>query len=377
MESTTTAGYALLARSLGADDRLGIIEALARVAPDPDLVPTLRRHHLIPILWTSVPETELRARFPAAAFAHCEAAMRRRRLEPAESLRLLDEVQRALAGAGIECMLLKGAYFAHRLYPAPERRAQHDVDVLVRRRMLAQAGARLAAIGFTTRWRDLHSVTWQRAAMQVDVHACFRNVPVYRLDEERIWRERNAWTIDGVAFTTPSDEDTLVLLALSLFQDLGLGSAKLKQLLDLYLLAAAIDAAFDWPRFLMRRRAEGTLPIVVNVLDLMMRLFDASGALPALACALAACADVAIAAHTDEALALLGADRGAVACKAWFFRVYPGSLARYWLWLLPRKIPAYLRGGAPVRGASAMRPGLDTLRLLLDVRRRRRVPAGS
>ena len=171
-----------------------------------------------------------------------------------------------------------------------------------------------------------------------------------------------------MTFTTPSDEDTLVLLALSLFQDLGLGTAKLKQLVDVLLLAAAIDARFDWPRFFTRRAADGTLAIAVNVLDLVLRVFDAATLLPALAAALAAHHGALVATDTGAALDLVAAERGAAVGKAWFFRVYPGSLARYWLWLLPRKVPAYLRGDAPARGPSSMRPSLATLKLIFAAR---------
>ena len=357
----------MLAHSLGVDDRARVMAALGRVAADPELAATLRRHQLTAMLWATVPEAELRSLMPAEAFSRCRDTIRRSWPSAEENLRVLAEAQQALADDGIECMLLKGAYFAHRLYGGLERRPQYDVDLLVRRRELVRAGRRLAALGFVERWRDLHSVTWERARSQIDLHGCFRNVPVYRLDEERIWRDRSSYAIADVAFTTPSDEDTLVLLALSLFQDLGLAAAKLKQLVDVYLLAASIDERFDWPGFLARRRPEGTLPIVVNVLDLACRLFDTAPT--RLAAALAPLGDVIVVTDSEQAHALLAAARGAAANKAWFFRVYPGSLTRYWLWLLPRKLPAYLRGNAPARGASSMRPSLATLRLAIAARR--------
>jgi hypothetical protein len=65
------------------------------------------------------------------------------------------------------------------------------------------------------------------------------------------------------------------------------------------------------------------------------------------------------------ALRLVLAERGAPANQAWFFRVYPGSIAWYWLWLVPRKVPTYLARRAPAGGPSALRPGIATLRRLL------------
>ncbi len=363
------ADYPLLARCLGANDRAGALAALSRVAGDPALVDTIRRHHLISLLWTTIAEDDLRARLPPEAFATLHDWLRRPRSSPEQNLHTFAEVQAAFRRDGVDCMLLKGAYFAHRLYGDLNRRAQYDVDLVVRRSDFRKASRTLRVLGYVERWRDLHSVTWKRDAAHIDLHSCFRNVPVYHLDEERIWRDGIPYAIAGVSFRTPSDEDALVLLALSLFQDVGLGSAKLKQLVDANLLAASIDEGFDWPRFFGRRRPEGTLAIAVNVLDLVLRVFDAASSLTRLASALAPYREMLVVSEREHALALLFAERGAVANKAWFFQVYPGSIARYWLWLLPRKLPLYLRGKAPNRGASSMRPNLETVRMLLGAQR--------
>jgi hypothetical protein len=363
--ATLAAGYALLARNLGAHDAAAARAALSRIAAHPALAATLRRHQLTSLLLATIPEADLRAQLPPEVFSTLQDGLRRPRASPAENLHTLAEVQAAFRGDGIDCMLLKGVYFADRLYHGLERRAQYDIDLLTRRSDCRRAWRTLRALGYVERWRDLHSVTWMRGAAHIDLHSRFRNAPVYRLDEARIWRDRVAYEIAGVAFTTPSDEDTLVLLALSLFQDLGLGAAKLRQLVDVSLLIASIDEAFEWTRFFARREPEGTLAIVVNVLDLVLRVFDGASAAPRLAGALTPYRAMLAVSEREQALDLLFAERGTLASKAWFFRIYPGSVARYWLWLLPRKIPAYLWGRAPKRGSSSMRPNLETIRVLL------------
>ena len=60
--------------------------------------------------------------------------------------------------------------------------------------------------------------------------------------------------IDGRQIPTISDADTLLLLVLSIYEDAGQGAAKLKQLLDLLLLATDVDSTLDWVAFLDRRR---------------------------------------------------------------------------------------------------------------------------
>lgn len=184
-----------------------------------------------------------------------------------------------------------------------------------------------------------------------------------------MWRERVRYTIADVSFTTPSDEDTLVMLALSLFQDVGLGTTKLKQLLDAYLLAASIDARLNWRRFFARRSPERTLAITVNVLDLVLRVFDGESRLPRLAAALASHRELVVVPERAQAIALVLAERATVSNRAWFFTIYPGSIAWYWLWLLPRKIPTYLSRKAPGQARSSMRPSLETVRALARARR--------
>jgi predicted glycosyltransferase len=362
-------GYARLARALGNDDGVVARHALAAVAGDPELVETLRRHHLLPPLCTTIPDDDLRTVLAPDVHTALRARRATARTSPAEDLATIAEAQAALAAEGVECMLLKGLYFAHRLYGDVARRHQHDIDLVVRRADARRAARRLRALGYVERWRDLHSTNWARGSARLDLHVCFRNTPAYRLDERRIWADRVPYAVDGLTFTTPSDEDTLVLLALSLFQDVGLGAAKLKQLLDVYLLTMRIDATFAWDEFLARRQAERTLRVVVNALDLVVRVFAADTALLRLAAALVP--HRRLLATTDRArvLDLVFAERSAVANKAWFFAVYPGSLAYYWLWLVPRKIPGYVRGTAPQRAPSSMRPSLATLRLLLDARK--------
>ncbi len=365
----TTMDYAALARCLGANDQTGALAALSRVVDDPALVDTIRRHQLTSLLWTTIPEDQLRIRLPGGAVTAFRDWLAKRRSSPRDHLDTLAEAGAALQRDGIECMLLKGAYFSHRLYGGLGRRPQYDVDLLVRRHEFRRASRTLRGLGYDERWRDLHSVTWQRDTAQIDLHSCFRNAPAYRLDEERIWRDRLAYTIGDVSFTTPSDDDTLVLLALSLFQDVGLGSAKLKQLVDACLLVAAIDGQTDWQRFLARREPERTLVIAANVLALVVDVLDAAPNMARLAAALAPLRGRMVISTPEQALALTFAERGATANKAWFFQLYPGSVARYWLWLLPRKLPLYLRGRTPAGAPSSMRPSLETMRLLMARRR--------
>ena len=64
------------------------------------------------------------------------------------------EVRRALSQAGVDCVLLKGRGFAHRLYDAVWERPYTDTDLLVRSADLGRAEGVLTALGFARIDRD-------------------------------------------------------------------------------------------------------------------------------------------------------------------------------------------------------------------------------
>src|SRR6185436_9088687 len=99
------------------------------------------------------------------------SAQRWIRRVPVESLlAAFEEMRGALQSAAIPLMLLKGFYFADRLYGGLDRRPQHDLDILVRRTDFRQALRVLAGLGFARKTTDLHSHTITRAAVHVDLH---------------------------------------------------------------------------------------------------------------------------------------------------------------------------------------------------------------
>ncbi len=62
---------------------------------------------------------------------------------------VLAKILRALAGEGIETLVLKGAALAHTVYATPELRPMGDIDLLTRKRDLEQAREILLGIGFS------------------------------------------------------------------------------------------------------------------------------------------------------------------------------------------------------------------------------------
>lgn len=338
------ADYARIAKLAGLGETEALLDAVAALDGDPVAVADgLRAHHLIHLIRAQIPEPALRARLSDERFAALASRRPIQRAAPELLLKTFDEVRSALGEAGVPVLLLKGFYFAERLYGGVERRPQYDLDLLVHARHRRRALRTLAALGFAAKARDLHSRTVAREGVSIDLHDSLRWAPAFRLEEAVLWSGAVEREARGAAFRTLSDEYTIVGLLLAAFEDLGQGIAKLKSLLDLYLLLRELDADTDWVAFFERRAAENLLGIAVNVLALIVEVFEARGELPRLAGALDARHGLCVLTDRDALHALVGAPRKAPVSFEWFRRIYPGSVPLYLLWFWAGGLPANLR----------------------------------
>lgn len=340
-----------LARALVMRDDAALQSAFAHLERDPEsAAKALRTSHLVELLRRTVAATPGLAPSPGLL----EAMARQRpvqRAEPETLLLAFDEVRTCLERSGIPVLLLKGVVFAERLYGGLDRRPQFDVDVLVRRRDARAARETMKGAGYERLAYDLHSQTFRdRNGIKIDLHHCLRTAPAYRLDEEAWWRDAEERLVSGRRIPTLSDDHTLLQLVLTGFEDLGQGMARMKQCLDVFLLARDLDERFDWAAFLARRERENVRDVAVNVLALALDVLRARDQVPRLGAELAR--HVGEIRHRDraEALRLLGGPSKAPASFAWFAQIYPGSialyLARFWL------------AGFPANLTEAARPSL-------------------
>jgi hypothetical protein len=329
------ADYVAVAKEIGFGTPSSVADAAAALAgPPEDVADRLRSHHLLGFVQRAVREADAEAR--VSAELRCALASRRpiQRAAPEVLRDLFAEVRRTLADVGIDALLLKGLLLADRLYGGIDRRPQFDVDVLVRRRDLRRAARALVRAGFASEAYDLHSRTVIRDDVKVDVHGSLRWAPAYRLEEDALWADVREVAIAGTKVPTLSDEHTLVLLVLAAFEDLGQGTANLKQMLDVALFVRDVGPTTDWNVFLARRARENLLDPAVNVLALVLDVFAMAAAVPALAATLARHADRVEHRGREAALVLLGSAPKSAANLAWFARVYPGSMAAWlaWFW---------------------------------------------
>jgi hypothetical protein len=272
-----------------------------------------------------------------------EASARRR------NVALMDVTKRlstALDDAGIESLFLKGLIFAERYYGDVHRRHQMDVDVLVRPAALDAALAALGASGFDTsidqasgkpmqerlqrirrpgRHRVPHAVAVGGAEVGVDLHWCLRSRALTPRQEERIWASRTPTSLAGTPLHTLSDEYTLMFLLLSIGSDVKRGALSVKQFLDLYLLLRAREHEIDWKAFFARRAEEGLLRICVNVLAILVVVWNVREQFPELGQALEERRRLVELRDEAEAVALLERPKGNAENHLWRRRILPTS----------------------------------------------------
>ena len=335
---------------IGNKDAEGVVAELAAIREPPEeTVEALRRHHLVGLVARAIADADGWATLPSDLAATIEANRPPPPVPPTVMLDAFEELAGSLSEHGIPALQLKGLVFAERFYGGLDRRPQYDIDVLVPRRRLQRAARLLEQLGYRGDSYDLHSRTLVRGSIKVDLHRTLRWAPAYRIDEHAIWADARVAVVDGRQIPTISDGDTLLLLVLSIYEDAGQGTAKLKQLLELLLLAADVDSTLDWVSFLERREAEGVGRITVNVLELAITVFAAAGAVPHLTAALAPYEKDLVLTSRSDALGLVLAPRKDPANLAWFRAIYPGSFTIYLAWFWAAGFPANLRD--PGRGS--------------------------
>jgi hypothetical protein len=179
--------YLRIARLAALKDAAALTDALDALTDSPDqIATTLRAHHIASLVHASLDSPSERAWFGALL----DAIDRLRRFPfptATECMTGFDEVRERLGARDVDVLLLKGVYFAERLYGGSRWRPQFDVDILIPAAAHRRAHRTLIDAGFQRTAYDLHSATFSRDRLKVDVHAWLRRAPAYHLDERLIW----------------------------------------------------------------------------------------------------------------------------------------------------------------------------------------------
>ena len=254
----------------------------------------------------------------------------------------LARIAHAFDAAALPFVLLKGAYLGQRFYGDPAGREFVDLDLLVRRADRRRAGAILDQMGFARRSRILgsealtaffvHGFDYAAAGVYVDLHWSLARHPSFRLDESRTWDRTGTFALDGRSYRVPSDEDEVTLQALALLRDIERARPKLKNVVDLVVVVAALDATLPWDDLFARSRSAGTYGPLVNVLSLCLDAAAARDAAPRLATALGKHSARLAPAMDAATLLRLGPAPPALAHRLWAARSHDASLAACLAW---------------------------------------------
>jgi len=289
----------------------------------------------------------------------------------------LASVTNLLEEAGIRVMALKGPSLGQRLFGDPLKRFFGDLDALVDPDQIADAITVLQSRGYSLakglsrlsdhRLRTNHAVELRYDTIRIDLHWHFRNVPYYRIDMSKVWLERRTIEIAGNPVRIASDEHTVVLLCLSVIDDLSMGKLRIKHMLDLYLMLQVFDPNYDWEHFFAERVADNTLSVVLNAIAILEGI-SPSGLLPLkLREEMQRHEDLIVTRNPATCAQLVIQERKSFLTWLWLIQVYPSSSFRdlidFWRFQLPHI------GSAP---RAAWRGGLrvyQTTRFLCHYRR--------
>lgn len=303
-------------------------------------------HDLWPYLYHTIKIQQAASHYPAWLVIQLLGLNQRERGRSRQWHDALLELARAAKTEGVEIITLKGYPLAMRFYGDSSARRARDLDILVRPddfqpicRILKTLGYRTAHAPHEPRWlRQLfaHAVEMERDGYVIDLHFCIRNRPAYNIDMDRLWHAKRPFTLavdSEIELFTLSDEDTLLLLIVSIISDLELGHIRGKSFLDLYTIVTDLEERIDWSDFLQARREENLLAISVNVLNFVPLLFESGDRLTNLSAAIESWRHLVQVDDYQHALGLIGAPELCTQNRLWFLRLYPGSRVRYLIWL--------------------------------------------
>lgn len=192
---------------------------------------------------------------------------------------------RALLGAGIPVIVLKGAALADTIYPSIASRPMSDIDLLIRRAERERAVAALEAAGFHS-WRferprfspfDIqmtNEIPLRRGERHmVELHWEIAPIVPLRLaalDNEALWQEARPFAIGGVSALQLSTRDTLLHICLHLA---GHGYLHDNGFQDIRRLLQA-ENPFPWEQFVQRAQQFRLTAVCYFALDALTETPD-------------------------------------------------------------------------------------------------------
>ncbi|MFC1453523.1 nucleotidyltransferase family protein, partial [Verrucomicrobiota bacterium] len=118
-----------------------------------------------------------------------------------------------------------------------------------------------------------HAVGFRRNRFFVNIHfnTCSSFSP---LESAQLNARLECHVFDGICYPVLSPEYELIWKILTVFRDIESGGIHLDVLLDIHALIQTVEPTFDWPAFFRKRVDDGMLVLTMNVLDMVLTLFE-------------------------------------------------------------------------------------------------------
>jgi hypothetical protein len=295
-----------------------------------------------------------RRRFPEAFVAGLPAYIEDRREKHGILRAQSAELHAAFERASVPFLYLKGYAYLDRLYGGDAgRRWQRDVDVLVRPAHREAATAALLDVGYEAEPGRIGEGAVRQGFLRgwanVDLHWNLRRRSRRHLGEDALWAETAAFTLEGRTYRTLSDDYTLTFALMGMVGDLRRGACQSRHFLDLYLLLRALRDDITWDDFFARREPEALAKPCLNVLALLLSVWEVAPEFPGLARAIDARRRLVELRDRREALHVVQQPRGDGVNQLWFRRVYPYDTLADWSRRMSVDLPRTLARLGPGR----------------------------
>ena len=324
-------------------------------------------HQLSGYLYLHIKGSSLEGLFPAEYLDYLgeRYALQRQRCD--DILREAAHIYDTFKVAHKPVLFLKGPFVAQRFYGDIYQRFYWDVDILVPRADILAADQLIRDMGFSklslvfvsnnAMTRFTHTYDYHKRITEPDRPAHLQYLPLdlhwrlrshfsFRLDYENIWKQQGECHLLGRPFPVLSAEYALVMNVLGIFFDVELGTTRLKSFLDLYKMLEVMDSSVDWDVFFQKRNQENIDVITLNVIDLVLSVFDCYAKFPGVSQYIEKNRRFIRVTDPLDKYRLLERSRFSLRSRSWAHALYQAHVLQSFLWTmisLPFRIAAHER----------------------------------
>lgn len=324
----------------------------------------VRSNHIAGTLYSTLSASDLLAILPEGLAGRLKTSYLEQWAKNEKLLKETEMLSELFERASEEVIYLKGAFLAGRYYGDIDRRAVSDIDLLIRKDGLKRSDRILKGFGYIRKSRAFpseamtsvftHHFEYGKNGIDLDLHWNLSSHFTFKIDYGRVWRESGIFEFRQKGYRVLSDEYELVFQILSIFKDTELGTIKLKSFVDAYMILRFAYVRIRWADFFERRRREGIFKIALNVLDIVLTLFNSREEFPEISAYIDGNASCIRLSRLEDKLGLITRGGFTIENKRWAMALYSSSPLNSFLWWiisLPFKLQVYRqRGPGILRG---------------------------